>query len=119
MFVVPPIDERHFPPVLSMAMSCAVNGDTTLQRIDIGNDPLRRVQIEVFGKDIAMKAPHLYARIKDKIDPKAYKDLRFLFLRIRNISDTAVREIELVYGLWEKDDLETRVERHFKAEIAD
>ena len=59
MFVVTPIDMQHFPPVISVAISYAVNGDTTLQRVDLQNDPMRRVQPEVFDKHIATKAPHL------------------------------------------------------------
>ncbi|MCB9164642.1 MAG: hypothetical protein H6592_09485 [Flavobacteriales bacterium] len=121
MFLVTPLDDdtAYFPPILSMGISYAVNGDTALQRIDIQNDPLHRVQLEIFDKDIATKAPHLYVRIKELVTPEILERSLLLFFRMRNISEEPIERIELVYGLWEKSDPETRIERHFKAEMAD
>ncbi len=121
MFLVTPLvdDAAHFPPILSMGISYAVNGDTALQRIDIQNDPLHRVQLEIFDKDIATKAPHLYDRIKELVAPGILERSLLLFFRMRRISEEPIERIELVYGLWEKSNPGTRIERHFKAEMAD
>ncbi|MBK8225846.1 MAG: hypothetical protein IPK70_01560 [Flavobacteriales bacterium] len=118
LFMVTATDTAHFPPVLSMGIGLAVNGDSAIQRIDIQKDPLGRVSIEIFDKNITEKAPNLYSRIKDKVDMEAHEHLLFLFIRLRNISDEPIKEIELVYGLWEKQDLSVRVEQRFKARLA-
>lgn len=121
MFLVTPLedDTAHFPPILSMGISYAVNGDTALQRIDIQNDPHHRVQLEIFDKDIATKAPHLFVRIKELVAPEVLERSLLLFFRLRNISEEPIERIELVYGLWEKSDPGTRIERHFMGVIAD
>ena len=119
MFLVTPLDEdtAHFPPVISMGISYAVNGDSILQRVDIQSDHLHRIQLEIFDKDIETKAPHLYARIKHLVAPETLARSLLLFFRMRNISEVPVHEVELVYGLWEKDDLDVRVERQYKAVV--
>ncbi len=119
LFMVTATDTAHFPPVLSMGIGYAVNGDSAMQRIDIQKDPLGRVSIEIFDKNITEKAPHIYSRIKNKVDMDAHEHLLFLFIRMRNISDEPIKEIELVYGLWEKQDLSVRVEQRFKARLAE
>lgn len=119
LFVVKPTDMRYFPPVLSMGVGYALNGDTVFHRVDIQNDPMRRVQIEIYGKDMPTKAPMLFALVKDKIDLEAYEDMLFLFFRLRNISEVAVNEITLEYGLWEKDNLDRRIERRFVAIVGE
>lgn len=119
LFMVTATDTAHFPPVLSMGISYAVNGDSAMQRIDIQKDPLGRVSIEIFDKNIKEKAPNLYSRIKHRVDMDAHEHLLFLFIRMRNISEEPIKEIELAYGLWEKQDLSVRVEQRFKARLAD
>lgn len=115
LFMVTATDTAHFPPVLSMGIGYAVNGDSAMQRIDIQKDPLGRVSIEIFDKNITEKAPNLYSRIKHKVDMESHEHLLFLFIRLRNISEEPIKEIEIVYGLWEKQDLDVRVEQRFKA----
>lgn len=119
VFAVTPKDMRDFPPVLSMGVGYSVNGEPRT-RVDIqkpDDNVQGRVTMTIYGKDIALKAPRLHARLNGACDAFDHPDVLFLALRFHDIATQPIVTMDIRYGLWEKRHRDLRIEEDFTLDL--
>ncbi len=114
-----PINEKDFPPVLSMKFTYKINDETSETILDIMNQKEKKVSVVVYGNEVNEKAPKVYELIKDRIDLNPKKKVMLLGFRLENISDDPIEHLTIKYGLWEKKNQNKRDEKTFEFNIND
>ena len=112
-----PKDTADYPPVLSMRIGYRVNDQDSITYIDIGKQQPQQVRLTIYGETLPEKNPKLYARIGSKLDFEKQQDLMILFFEFRNLSREKIQKVSITYGVWEKNNLERRVEETFSMEF--
>lgn len=115
LFQVLPIEEKDFPPVLSMKLTYSVGENGVEKTVDIMKSQ-NKVRISVFGPDIDKKHPDIYTLAKEKLDTSKLPYL-VLAIYIDDVASQMFDKMTVTYGLWEKNDLNVRVEKKFPFSI--
>lgn len=117
--LITPIDTADYPPVLSMRIGYRVNDQDSITYIDIQKQVPQQVRLTIYGETLPEKNPKLYARIGSKLDFENQKDLMILFFEFKDISREKIQKVSITYGLWEKNNLDRRVEETFSMAFED
>lgn len=117
--LVTPLVDEDWPPVLSMRIGFKINEADSISYIDIQNHAPQKVRLTVYDRSVAEKNAKLYAHIRSKLDLVKDDDLMILWFECRDLHKEAIQRIEISYGLWEKNDLQQRVEERFSMEFTE
>jgi hypothetical protein len=117
VLAVTPIKEEDFPPVLSMKLTYNINDETSEKVIDIQNQKEKKIQIVIYGNQVAEKSPKIYQLIKDRVDLDSGERVMLLAFYLQNISDEPIKHLTLWYGMWEKRNQNKRNEKKFEFDI--
>ena len=109
-------DDNNFPPVLSMKLTYSV-GTGEEQSFDIQKSNAR-IRITIWGKNIEEKDPAIHNFIKDKLlqTDKQYLILAFY---VDDVSKSDFDQMTMTYGLWEKNNMDLRIEKKFQFTVED
>ncbi len=113
IFAVTPIKLEDFPPVLSMGISYKINDEISETYVNIQKQDTMKVRLVIYGETIAEKNPELFTLIKDEIEISNYKDIQFLAFYFDNIAESEIVQMTIIYGLWEKQNMDKRIEQTF------
>ena len=117
--LVTPIKAKDWPPVLSMRIGHRINDRDSITFIDMQAPGPQKARLTIYDRSVSEKNTKLYARIRPKLDLVQDEELLILWFEFRDLSEEAIRKVEIIYGPWEKNDLERRVEESFSVEFAE
>ena len=110
-------DDNNFPPVLSMKLTYSVGTDGEEQSFDIQRSNAR-IRITILGKNIEEKDSNIYNFIKDMLVKTDRKYLILAFY-VDGVSKSEFDQMTMTYGLWEKNNMDLRIEKKFQFTVED
>jgi hypothetical protein len=115
VFYVSPKKNKDFRPVLSMKVTYSAN-DAVETIVDVMKQkvPLP-VQFVIYGQNVEEKNPAIYQMVKNKITGRMSNKNEPFFIAIyfNNLWKQKPEKMSVTYGLWEKRDLNERIEKKY------
>jgi hypothetical protein len=96
-----------------------INERDSITYIDKHAPEPQKARLTIHDRSVAEKSTMLYTRIRPRLDQVMDDELLILWFEFRDLSAEAIRKMEIIYGPWEKNDLERRVEETFEMEFAE
>ena len=88
VFAATPLGKKKdFPPVLSMKVGYQINRVGEYKYVDIQKQQDTKIQLIVYGENIAEEDLRVYDIIKEDIDISKYEDILFVVIVFRQISN--------------------------------
>ncbi len=116
VLAVEPKAPGEFAPLLSMRAGIVKGADTTMHKFGQRSDG-SSVQLIIYGDDIAAKDPQLYAYIEESLARVAGERKMILHIKFNRVVAEVSEIAGFVYGPWEKDNTDIRVERYLPGEV--
>ncbi len=112
VFLVTPKNENSFPPLLSMGLRYIVDGEETYVNLR-QQEGEGWIKLVIYGDDVEDKSPKIYSMIKDEIQIDEYEDMLLLVFEFKDKIEMEEKEMSIIYGLWEKDNQNKRIEKRY------
>ena len=113
VFKITPLIE-DFKMVLSMRLGYGFN--SAMNNADV--EATDKIKFAVFDNNVAEKAWKTYQLIKDRVD-LTDPNIFLLQMRFFDLEEDNVEDMTIIYGLWEGENSEVRIEQEFNFHVED
>lgn len=111
IFLVTPKMQEDFPPVISTKIVYSLNNQPDYKADLVHpNDHIRGV---AYDQTVKEKSKKIYELIKDSVDLNSKNSMAIIEFIFLNPEGIKVENMSMVYGLWEKQNTNLRVEKRY------